>query len=277
MNRPVWVVLEGGDGAGKGIAGGVVQKLLAERDMEYIRTREPGGTEEGEWLREKLLGEYGKIWEKTSEIMLMTTSRVQHVSRIIRPHLARGVSVLCDRYVHSTLAYQGHGHQGPVDFIERLHQEAVGGDMPDLTIILDIDPEVGIARAKQRLAQDGTDEGRMESLPMEFHQRVRYGYLTIAENDPERHLVIDASRSIAEVRDEITNRFTTWLDAQQEWVPWHGRYSATLNAPDIGHRTEVMVRRRSGGVDGPYPAGRIEWHHQNTPSDIMFYRIVKER
>lgn len=277
MKKPVWVVLEGGDGAGKGIAGGVVQKLFDQRGMEFIRTREPGGTEEGEWLRKMLLGEDGKIWEKTSEIMLMTTSRVQHVTRIIRPHLARGVSVLCDRYVHSTLAYQGYGHQGPVEFIEHLHEVAVGGDMPDLTIILDIDPEIGIARAKRRLEEEGVDEGRMENLAMEFHQRVRQGYLAIAEDDPGRHMVIDASRSIPEVRDEITARFTAWLDEQAAWTPWHGRYDATLNAPDIGHATMVMVKRRSGGVDGPYPCGRIEWHHQGTPSDILFYRITQER
>jgi len=276
MNKPVWIVLEGGDGAGKGVASGIAQKLLAERGMEYIRTREPGGTEEGEFLREKLLGEYGKVWEKTSEIMLMTTSRVQHVARMIRPHLARGVSVLCDRYVHSTLAYQGYGHQGPVDLIRHLHEHAVGGDMPDLTIILDIDPEVGIARAKRRLEEDGVDEGRMENMAIEFHRRVRQGYLDIAEEDPARHMVIDASRTIPEVRDDVAARLSAWLDEQAGWTPWHGRYDAALNAPDIGQSTNVMVKRRSGGVDGPYPCGRIEWHHQGTGSDILFYRIVKE-
>ncbi|MFZ3481696.1 dTMP kinase [Sphingomonas sp. 3-13AW] len=215
MNKPLWIVLEGGDGAGKGIAGGVVQDLFNDRQMPFIKTREPGGTPEGEDLRRMLLGESGHVWEKTSEIMLMTTSRVQHVSRVIRPHLAAGTSVLCDRYVHSTLAYQGYGHEGPIDFIERLHQEAVGGDMPDLTIILDIDPEIGIARAKRRLEEDCVDEGRMEGLAMEFHQRVRRGYLTIAANDPARHIVVDASRSIPEVREEISNRLSAWIETQQ--------------------------------------------------------------
>ena len=277
MTKPVWIVLEGGDGAGKGIAAGIAQKLLEERGMEYIRTREPGGTEEGELLRNKLLGEYGRVWEKTSEIMLMTTSRVQHVAKVIRPHIARGVSVLCDRYVHSTLAYQGYGHQGPIDLIRHLHQHAVGGDMPDLTIILDIDPEVGIARARQRLEQDGVDEGRMEGMAIEFHRRVRQGYLDMAAADPQRHMVVDASRTIPEVGDDILIRLTAWLDEQDGWLPWHGRYGSILNAPNIDQDTQVMVKRRSGGVDGPYPVGRIEWHHQEVPSDIMFYKIHKER
>lgn len=277
MKKPVWVVLEGGDGAGKGIAGGIVERMFAERGMEFIRSREPGGTEEGEWLRAKLLGEDGKLWEKTSEIMLMTTSRVQHVAKVIRPHIARGVSVLCDRYVHSTIAYQGYGHQGPIDFIEYLHEVAVGGDMPDLTIILDVDPEIGIARARRRLAEEGVDEGRMEDLAIEFHHRVRQGYLSIASADPRRHMVVDASRTVPEVRDDIALRFSAWLDEQAGWIPWHGRYDAGLNAPDIGQDTQVMVRRRNGGVDGPYPCGRIEWHHQNAGSDILFYRIVQER
>lgn len=276
MKKPVWIVLEGGDGAGKGVAGGIAQKLLEERGMKYIRTREPGGTEEGELLRDKLLGEYGHVWEKSSEIMLMTTSRVQHVAKVIRPHIQRGVSVLCDRYVHSTIAYQGYGHQGPIDLIRHLHEHAVGGDMPDLTIILDIDPEVGIARAKRRLEETGADEGRMENMAMEFHRRVRQGYLDMAEDDPDRHMVVDASRTIPEVRDDIAARLSTWLDGQDHWLPWHGRYSSTLNAPDIGQDVEVMVKRRDGRVDGPYPCGRIEWHHQGTRSDIMFYRIHKE-
>lgn len=214
MNDAIWVVVEGGDGAGKGVASGVVREALDARSMPYIATREPGGTPEGEKLRALLLSEAGSVWEKTSEIMLMTTSRVQHVARVIRPSLARGVSVLCDRYVHSSIAYQGYGQQGSVDFIMDLHRTAVGGDMPDLTILLDIDPEIGIPRAKGRLAAQQVDEGRMENLDMAFHRRVRTGYLEIAAADPDRHMVVDASRTIAKVGDDIRARLSEWLDAR---------------------------------------------------------------
>ena len=276
MNRPVWIVLEGGDGAGKGVAAGIVKNIFDQRGIEFIRTREPGGTPEGEELRAMLLGESGSIWEKTSEIMLMTTSRVQHVARVIRPALRQGQSVLCDRYVHSTVAYQGHGHQGALAFIEQLHEDAVGGDMPDLTIILDLDPEIGIARAKRRLEEDGVDEGRMENLEMDFHRRVRQGYLSLAKKTPESHIVIDASQTIEDVQREIERKFTTWLNDQENWQSWHNPPFSGSTPKDIQPETTVFVRRRNGFVEGPLKAISIGWSHNDVGSDIIAYRVKRD-
>ena len=269
MNKARMIVIEGGDGAGKGLTSGVVARELEARGIGFVRSREPGGTPEGEALRTMLLAESGSVWEPASEIMLMTTSRIQHMARVIRPALERGDWVLCDRFVHSTVAYQGYGHQGPVDLIRQLHRDVVGDFMPDLTIVLDIDPEVGIARAKRRLEETGIDEGRMENLTMDFHRRVRQGYLDMVEEDPCGHMLVDASRTIPEVKVDVEARFGAWLDMQERWIVWDGTAGAM---PEVDPSQDVLVRRRNGRTSGPHPAGRIGWHHQDVPSDIMFYQ-----
>lgn len=212
MDKGFMICLEACEGGGKTSASGVIQKMLEQRGLAYIRTREPGGTPEGEKLRGMLLTEEGAVWDPISEILLMTTSRIQHVNRVILPAIERGEVVLCDRFVHSTLAYQGAGHNGPMDFIRNLHRDAVGGMMPDMTIVLDVHPEVGLARAKARLSAEGSNEDRMENFDISFHHRVRQAYLDIASADPERHMIIDANQPIEDVHNEITRRLSPWID-----------------------------------------------------------------
>jgi dTMP kinase len=192
----VFIAIEGGDGTGKS---GVVARLsqaLRAAGHEVIATREPGGTPEAEQLRALLLAGEDAAWEPASELLLMTAARVQHVRRLIEPALARGAVVISDRFVGSTLAYQGAGRGFDQGFIRLLHREAVGDRWPDLTLILDCPVEVALDRSRARLGrlgQTGVDEGRFETLDLGFHQRIRAAFLDQAGSAPQRHAVIDAS------------------------------------------------------------------------------------
>ncbi|MET0314585.1 MAG: dTMP kinase [Hansschlegelia sp.] len=191
--RGLFVAVEGGDGAGKsGVIAAVIRHLEA-KGVAAIATREPGGTTEGEQLRALLLSGAGAEWDPRSELLLMTAARVQHVQRVILPAVARGEIVVSDRFVGSTIAYQGAGRGLPLSLIRTLHDEAVGGLSPDLTLVLDVDPRVGIARSRRRLDAAAVDEGRFEGLDLGFHERVRASFLEQAAEAPERHAVIDAS------------------------------------------------------------------------------------
>jgi dTMP kinase len=201
-----FIVVEGGDGAGKG---GVVASLaaaLADAGHPVLTTREPGGTPEGLQLRALLLSEAGPVWEQEAELLLMTAARVQHVRRVIKPAMAAGTVVVCDRFVGSTLAYQGAGRGLPAALILDLHRRLVDDVWPDLTIVLDVDPAVGLARSRRRLAADGRDEGRFEDLDLAFHQRVRQSFLDQAAAHPARTAVVDAAQPLAQVQQDVIDR-----------------------------------------------------------------------
>jgi dTMP kinase len=201
-----FIVVEGGDGAGKG---GVVASLaaaLADAGHPVLTTREPGGTPEGLQLRALLLAEAGPVWEQEAELLLMTAARVQHVRRVIKPAMAAGTVVVCDRFVGSTLAYQGAGRGLPAALILDLHRRLVDDVWPDLTIVLDVDPAVGLARSRRRLAADGRDEGRFEDLDLAFHQRVRQSFLDQAAAHPARTAVVDAAQPLAQVQQDVIDR-----------------------------------------------------------------------
>ncbi len=163
-------------------------------------TREPGGTPEGERLRALLLSAEGGAWTPVSELLLMTAARVEHVAQVIAPALARGEVVVSDRFVGSTLAYQGAGRGVSEQLIRSLDHGAVGGLSPDLTLVLDLDPAAGLIRSRRRLASAGADEGRFEALDLAFHARVRRSFLDQAQAEPGRHAVIDASLPQAHVQ-----------------------------------------------------------------------------
>jgi dTMP kinase len=158
-----------------------------------VATREPGGTEEGLALRKLLLGG-SHHWTPSAELLLINAARAQHVEKVIRPALADGKIVLCDRFVGSTLAYQGAGHGIPEERIRALHKLAAGDLWPDLTILLDVDPELALKRSRRRLSAAGSDEGRFEALDLAFHRRVRQSFLAQAARAGATHVVIDASR-----------------------------------------------------------------------------------
>jgi len=195
--------VEGVDGCGKS---GMVTSIVAHLNgtgAPAIATREPGGTPQGEKLRALLLSGADDAWDQQSELLLMTAARVEHVRRVVLPTLEQGISIVSDRYVGSTIAYQGAGRGMSEDYIRFLHKQAVGDVWPDLVIVLDLDPEIGLARSRQRLSAGAIDEGRFETLDMDFHHRIRRSFLDQAARDPERHVVIDALGTPDEVRQRV--------------------------------------------------------------------------
>jgi dTMP kinase len=211
------IVFEGGDGAGKGSALAAVAEAFTADGLDVLTSREPGGTPEGLELRSLLLSAAGSVWDQGSELLLMTAARVQHVRRVIRPALASGKIVLCDRFVGSTLAYQGGGRGLPLALIRDLHRIFVDDVWPDLTVLMDVDAAIGLGRSRQRLAgaraEGGADEGRFEALDLGFHERVRAAFLEQAEAAPDATIIIDASRPLDSVRPDVVTQVRDWLSA----------------------------------------------------------------
>jgi len=170
--------------------------------MEVCCTCEPGGTPLGIKLRE-ILQDPGVACEPLAEALLYSADRVQHLAEVIRPALFLGQVVVCDRFIDSTIAYQGFGRRLDMEVVRGLVQLAAGGLAPDLTLLLDVSPEVGLER--KRLA--GKQYDRLEAEDLDFHRRVREGYLRLAAEAPERFWVVDASRSIEEVHLEVVRAY----------------------------------------------------------------------
>lgn len=206
-----FIAFEGGDGAGKGSVLAAAAEALRADGLDVLTTREPGGTPEGMALRGLLLSEAGDVWDQGSELLLMTAARVQHVKRVIRPAVASGQIVLCDRYVGSTLAYQGGGRGLPLGLIRQLHHDFVGDYWPDLTVLLDIPPAEGLRRSRRRLADTATDEGRFEGLALDFHERARAGFLAQALETPDRFMVVDAAPPLPQVQADVVAGLRAWL------------------------------------------------------------------
>lgn len=200
MQRGAFIAVEGVDGSGKS---GVVRALVAALEAaghDVVATREPGGTPQGEALRGLLLAGEDAAWEPRAELLLMTAARVQHAAHVIRPGVTAGRIVVSDRYAGSTLAYQGAGRGMDEGLIRGLHATMLDDLWPDLTLILDLDPAIGLARSRKRLSDGAIDEGRFESLALPFHQRIRASFLAQAAAAPERHRVVDASGTPAAVQ-----------------------------------------------------------------------------
>ncbi len=186
------VAFEGGEGSGKSTQIRLLAAWLEARGSVPLVTREPGGTPGGQALRQLLLTGPDDAWSAPAETLLMVADRAEHLDKIIRPALREGRLVLTDRYVGSTLAYQGAGRGVDPRSIRALHRDFCGDLWPDLTIVLDVDPRIGLARSKRRLLADASGEARFESLDLGFHERVRRGFLDLATNS-ERSVVIDAA------------------------------------------------------------------------------------
>ncbi|MCC9078428.1 dTMP kinase [Litorilinea aerophila] len=197
------ITFEGPEGSGKSTQIRLLAQALADQGLPVLTTREPGGTAIGNAIRALLLDPVHSEMSPRAETLLFTAARAQLVDEIIRPALAAGQIVLCDRYADSTLAYQGYGHGQSLEELRRLNQYATGGLQPDLTIYLDLDPELGLAR-KQAGAQQ--EWNRMEEQALDFHRAVRQGYLALAAQEPGRWLVIDATRPVDWVQRAIWQR-----------------------------------------------------------------------
>jgi dTMP kinase len=194
-----FITFEGGEGAGKSTQVKLLAQALAERGRDVVLTREPGGSTGAEEIRKLLVsGEPGR-WDGVTEALLHYAARRDHLTRTVWPALAAGRWVVSDRFADSTMAYQGYGHALGREPIERLHAVAVGGFAPDLTLILDLPPKAGVARAHAR--RDGED--RYERMDLTFHERLRDGFLDIAAREPNRCVVIDASGSVEAVHAAI--------------------------------------------------------------------------
>jgi len=191
--RGPFITFEGGEGAGKSTQVRLLATTLRSDGFEVVVTREPGGSPAGERIRGLLLDpDLGSLAPR-AEALLFAAARADHVASLIEPALARGAVVICDRFVDSSLAYQGVGRGLGVPEVARLTRFATGGLVPDLTVLLDVDPRVGLERAGRSATAD-----RIEAEELSFHVAVRRAFLDLAEADPDRHLVVPASTGVRE-------------------------------------------------------------------------------
>lgn len=184
----LWITLEGGDGSGKTTQAGMLAEWMQQRGRTVLRTREPGGSEVGQLIRDIVLHHRGDIAPR-AEALLYAADRAHHVATVVRPALARGEVVIQDRYLDSSVAYQGAGRVLDATEVRDLSLWATDGALPDLTVLLDLDPST----ARRRLDADDKPFDRLEAEKEEFHARVRAAYLALAAAEPKRFLVVDAS------------------------------------------------------------------------------------
>ncbi len=195
--RGYFVTLEGGEGSGKSTQLGLLEDYLSKGGYDVIFTREPGGTPISEKIRKILLGGENTEMCDETEALLFAAARVQHIKEKILPAVAAGKTVVCDRYVHSSLVYQGYA-RGLGDFVEKVNSYALENCMPDVTIFLDITPERAFAR------KGGADkDDRLEQSGMDFHKRVYDGYVRVAEKFPDHFVRINADRPVEDVFEDI--------------------------------------------------------------------------
>jgi len=202
--RGLLFALEGGEGAGKSTQARLLAIWLRDQGYDVVSTHEPGATKVGMRLRALLLDTAHAGLSPRAETLMYAADRAEHVATVILPALERGAIVVTDRYVDSSLAYQGAGRRLPLSYVTDLNKWATGGLVPDLTILLDLAPIEGLSR-RERSAD------RLEAEPLDFHQRVRAGFRALADADPQRYLVLDAGRPPAEVSREIQDRIRPLL------------------------------------------------------------------
>jgi dTMP kinase len=205
----LFIAFEGGDGAGKSTQAAELARTLEARGMIVLRTREPGGTPIGEKLRSLVLDHgHGHI-DAHTEALIFAASRAAHAAQVIGPALSRGETVLTDRYIDSSVAYQGAGRSLGAEAVRNLNEWATSGLLPDLTVLLDVDPAVG----RQRRTAGEAAEDRLESEADDFHARIREAFLNLAASRPERYLVLPAHLPVAELAARILARVNVLLAA----------------------------------------------------------------
>lgn len=195
----MFITLEGPEGSGKTSHIRPLTDWLSEQGHKVFATREPGGTDIGEQVRAVIHDLKNTEMHPRTETLLYQAARAQIVEQVIRPRLQEGLIVLCDRYADSTIAYQGYGHRQNLAEVRALVKYATGGLTPDLTVLLDVDVEVGLGRR----TQGGVEWNRLDAFTVEFHRRVRAGYLEMAKQEPKRWVVIDAGNVWGEVQEQL--------------------------------------------------------------------------
>jgi len=203
----LFLTFEGGDGSGKSTQSALLQTWLIEQGRTVVSTREPGGTEVGDEIREIVLHRRGHIVPR-AEALLYAADRAHHIATVVRPALERGDIVLQDRYLDSSVAYQGVGRELEAGEIRDLSLWAAEGLLPDITVLLDLDVAIG----RDRLDESRTRYDRLESEAAEFHARVREAYLALAAAEPERFLVLDATLPVDELAARIRARVSAALE-----------------------------------------------------------------
>jgi dTMP kinase len=199
-----FITFEGGEGTGKTTQVEVLRRRIEASGATVLATREPGGTPEAEAVRALLVrGEVGR-WTAQAEALLNYAARDSHLEKIVRPALAGGTIVLCDRFMDSTRAYQGHAGGCDMALLDQLEEAIVGATRPHLTLIFDLDPELGLERAGQRAAVGSED--RYERKGLDFHRRLRAGFLDILRRNPRRCRLIDAARPVAAVAEDVWSK-----------------------------------------------------------------------
>ena len=207
--RGLFITFEGGDGVGKTTQATMLEEWLTAAGRTVVRTREPGGTEVGVLVRDIVLHHRGEIAPR-AEALLYAADRAHHIETLVRPALERGEVVIQDRYLDSSVAYQGAGRVLGSGEVRQLSLWATGGLLPDVTVLLDLDPEI----ARARLDADDKPFDRLESEKAAFHERVRAEFLALAAAEPDRFLVLDASAPAAELADAVRERVTAALHAR---------------------------------------------------------------
>jgi dTMP kinase len=203
----MFITFEGIEGSGKTTQIQKIAEFIKSRGKDCLITREPGGTKIGEKIRAILLDPQSQDMDPLTELLLYKADRVQHVKKLVIPSLSSEKIVLCDRYVDATVVYQGFARGIDVKLINTLHKLILEDLKPDMTILLDLSPEVGLSRAWKQI-ENGKRAGfeiRFEKEALSFHQKVREGYLELARLEPERFRIVDASKNETQVYEEITN------------------------------------------------------------------------
>jgi len=203
-----FITFEGGEGCGKSVQAKALYKKLSKLAIPALLTHEPGGTSLGKKLGHWLKWTDDRGISSLTELLLFNASRSQLVAEVIRPNLENGMQVICDRYADSTTAYQGYGRGLDLETVKTVNDAATQGLKPDLTVLLDMPAEAGLARKKDR------KHDRFEQEEIAFHQRVRNGYLRLATNDPQRWLIVDASQSKVKVEQIIWQRVSQLLSSK---------------------------------------------------------------
>ena len=209
MSDPCFITVEGIEGAGKTTCLNLIEQRVRQRGHALLVTREPGGTALGEDLRTLLLGHRHEGMTDDTELLLMFAARAEHLQARILPALSAGSWVLCDRFTDATYAYQGYGRGIDLERIAILEQWVQGERRPDLTLLMDLPVEIGLERAGKRSTPD-----RFESEAFAFFERVRSGYLSLADAQPDRFRVIDAAQSLQQVSDQVVSAIDAFLDGK---------------------------------------------------------------
>lgn len=227
---PCFVAIEGIEGAGKSTLRSKLAELAPREELEIIVTREPGATAVGRSIRALLLDPENSEIDPLTELMLFSADRVQHLKEVIRPALERKALVICDRFIHSTLAYQGYGRELPMEQLHQLNQLVTSGLKPDLVLLLDLPPEEGLDRAKHRRVRSSgifmlpagkeVDESelawnRFEEQELAFHTRVREGFLTLAKDPANNFVVLDARKDPEAVAEEASSVIRKLIEQRQ--------------------------------------------------------------